>query len=68
MARPDWEILTQDEVAAFLKAGKHTIYRLAQHREIPAFKLGGARRFRRSDLDSWIAANSNQRKPGRRRG
>ncbi|SHL78450.1 transcriptional regulator, AlpA family [Rhodanobacter sp. OK091] len=63
MAGSDGEILTLDEVAAFLKAGKRTVYRLAQNGQIPAFKLGGTWRFRRSELDSWIDANSNQRKP-----
>ena len=41
MAEPDGDILTLDEVAAYLKAGKRTIYRLAASGEIPAFKLGG---------------------------
>ena len=59
----DGEILTLEEVAAFLKAGKRTVYRFAQNGEIPAFKLGGTWRFRRSELESWIEANSNQRKP-----
>ena len=59
---PDGEILTLEEVAAFLKAGKRTVYRFAQNGEIPAFKLGGTWRFRRSELESWIEANSNQRK------
>ena len=51
------EILTIDEVAAYLKAGKRTVYRLAASGKLPAFKLGGTWRFRRSDLDEWIAAN-----------
>ncbi|WP_441295895.1 methylation-associated defense system helix-turn-helix domain-containing protein MAD1 [Pseudomonas sp. TAA207] len=49
------EILTLDEVADYLKAGKRTIYRLAQKGEIPAFKFGGTWRFRRQELDVWIA-------------
>lgn len=52
--QPD-EILTIDEVAAYLKAGKRTIYRLAASGKLPAFKLGGTWRFRRDDLDKWIA-------------
>ncbi|MNY11660.1 Helix-turn-helix domain protein [compost metagenome] len=56
MNHPDSEILTLDEVAAYLKAGKKTVYRLAQHGEMPGFKLGGTWRFRRSELDRWIAA------------
>lgn len=49
------EIYTLEEVSAYLKAGKRTVYRLAQNGEIPAFKLGGTWRFRRSELDHWIA-------------
>ncbi|HFF6190844.1 MULTISPECIES: helix-turn-helix domain-containing protein [Stenotrophomonas] len=59
----DGEILTLDEVAAFLKAGKRTVYRFAQNGDIPAFKLGGTWRFRRSELEPWIGENSNQRPP-----
>ena len=53
--QPD-EILTIDEVAAYLKAGKRTVYRLAARGKLPAFKLGGTWRFRRGDLDKWIAS------------
>jgi len=49
------EILTIDEVATYLKAGKRTVYRLAANGKLPAFKLGGTWRFRRGDLDRWIA-------------
>lgn len=55
MNQPDDEILTLDEVAVYLKAGKKTVYRLAQQGDIPGFKLGGTWRFRRSELDCWIA-------------
>ena len=63
MTETEGEILTLDEVAAYLKAGKRTVYRLAQKGEIPAFKLGGTWRVRRSDLDRWIAESINK-KPG----
>ncbi|HID9837555.1 TPA: methylation-associated defense system helix-turn-helix domain-containing protein MAD1 [Pseudomonas aeruginosa] len=56
MNQPEDEILTLDEVAVYLKAGKKTVYRLAQQGAIPGFKLGGSWRFRRSELDRWIAA------------
>jgi excisionase family DNA binding protein len=62
MTGSDGEILTLDEVAAYLKAGKRTVYRFAQNGDIPAFKLGGTWRFRRSELERWIDANSNQYK------
>ena len=63
MTAPDGDILTLDEVATYLKAGKRTVYRLAANGEIPAFKLGGTWRFRRSELDHWIAASINEAKP-----
>lgn len=50
------EIFTLDEVAAYLKVGKRTVYRLAASGKLPAFKLGGTWRFRRGDLDEWIAS------------
>ena len=57
------EILTLDEISAYLKIGKRTAYRLAQKGEIPAFKLGGTWRFRRSELDRWIAESISKKKP-----
>jgi len=47
---PD-EIFTLEEVVAYLKAGRRTVYRLAANDQIPAFKLGGTWRFRRTELD-----------------
>jgi excisionase family DNA binding protein len=61
MTETEGEILTLDEVATYLKAGKRTVYRLAQKGGIPAFKLGGTWRFRRSDLDRWIAESMNKK-------
>jgi excisionase family DNA binding protein len=55
MNQPDDEIFTLEEVAVYLKAGKKTVYRLAQQGKMPGFKLGGTWRFRRSELDRWIA-------------
>ena len=47
-------IFTLDELAVYLKVGKRTLYRLAAHGEIPAFKVGGTWRFRQSEIDQWI--------------
>lgn len=52
------EIFTLDELAAYLKVGKRTLYRLAAQGEIPAFKVGGTWRFRQSDIDRWIRDRS----------
>ena len=56
MTDAEGEILTLEEVAAYLKAGKKTVYRVAQQGRIPGFKLGGTWRFRRTELDRWISA------------
>lgn len=48
------EIFTLDEVAAYLKVGKRTVYRLAAAKKIPAFKVGGTWRFQRQEIDQWI--------------
>ncbi|MBK7664290.1 MAG: helix-turn-helix domain-containing protein [Sterolibacteriaceae bacterium] len=53
------EILTIREVAEYLKVTERTIYRLAAAKKIPAFKVGGTWRFRKVDIDGWIAAQSN---------
>lgn len=64
MGKPEDEILTLDEVALYLKAGKRTVYRLVAEGKLPGFKLGGTWRFRRSDLDKWIAASLSNKNPG----
>lgn len=48
------EIMTVKEVAAYLKIKEKTAYRLAGEGKLPAFKVGGAWRFRRAELDAWI--------------
>ena len=52
------EIFTLEEVASYLKVGKRTVYRLAAANKIPAFKVGGAWRFLRADIDHWIRQQS----------
>ena len=54
MANAEDEILTLDEVAAYLKAGKRTVYRLAAAKKIPAFKVGGTWRFSKAEISQWI--------------
>jgi len=53
------EILTIKQVANYLKVTDRTIYRLAASDGIPAFKVGGSWRFRKSDIDAWIASQTS---------
>lgn len=52
------EIMTIKEVARYLKMTEKTIYALAQKRKIPAVKIGGTWRFKKSLIDKWIEENS----------
>ena len=48
------EILTLEEVAAYLRLTPQTIYKWAQEKRIPAAKLGKEWRFRKSIIDRWL--------------
>ena len=57
------EILTPKEVANYLRVAERTVHRLAHDSKIPCFKVGGSWRFRRFDLEQWIAEQI-RREPG----
>ena len=48
------DIITIRELAAYLKMAEKTLYRLAAEGCVPGFKVGGAWRFRKSEIDKWI--------------
>lgn len=48
------DIMTLKEVAEYLRLTEKTAYRLAAEGKLPGFKVGGAWRFKRGDLESWI--------------
>lgn len=50
----DTDIMTIKEVASYLKITEKTTYRLTADGEIPGFKVGGAWRFRKREIDAWI--------------
>lgn len=55
--------MTVREVADYLNVNEKTVYRLAQRRELPGFKVAGAWRFRRADIDSWIEQQKEAGEP-----
>ncbi len=57
-------VMTVKEVADYLRVNQRTVYRLAVDGKLPAFKVGATWRFKRSDIDGWITAQSNQPKGG----
>jgi excisionase family DNA binding protein len=59
MPKAESDILTILEVASYLKVAERTVYRLAAAKKIPAFKVGGAWRFSRAEIDQWIKKQSS---------
>lgn len=48
------QAMTVRNLAEYLNVTEKTIYRLVQRGEIPGFKVAGAWRFQRADIDVWI--------------
>lgn len=57
-------VMTVKEVAQYLRVNQRTVYRLAVDHKLPGFKVGATWRFKRVDIDSWIAAQSNAKTGG----
>lgn len=60
------EIFTIKELAAHLKLAEKTAYRLASDGKLPGFKVGGAWRFRKAEVDSWIKSQEKKAKNERK--
>lgn len=60
------DIITIRELAAYLKMAEKTLYRLAAEGSVPGFKVGGAWRFRKAEVDRWIKEQelSNKKSDG----
>jgi excisionase family DNA binding protein len=52
-------LITTEQVAAYLNVDKFTVYRLVTQRDLPAFKVGNQWRFKRSLVDTWLSHKSN---------
>jgi excisionase family DNA binding protein len=53
------EFLNAEEVAAFLRLPRSTVYKLAQDRVIPGFKVGKHWRFRKDTFHEWLKKQEN---------
>ena len=60
-------LMTIEEVAAYLRLSKDTVYRMAQTGRIPASKVGTQWRFRQGDVDGWLDENRNVNRRGTKR-
>lgn len=65
------ELFTLDEISAYLKLTKGTVYKLCQARKLPYFKAGRQLRFSKKSIDRWITnkeRSARNKKRGRRDG
>lgn len=64
MNESDPPVMTVDEVAAYLRIPRASVYKLAQKGRIPGQKVGRHWRFRRETIDEWLAKAPNPRAEG----
>jgi len=48
------DILTLDELSAYLRISKSTLYKLVREGKIPSQKIGRHWRFRKETIDKWM--------------
>ena len=60
MPHGDDEFLTTEQVLAYLRLNLKTVYRLINAGKLPAIRVGHQWRFRKRDLDAWLASNTTR--------
>ncbi|MFA6378755.1 MAG: helix-turn-helix domain-containing protein [Candidatus Omnitrophota bacterium] len=53
-------LLDVDELAAYLKLKKQTIYNWLNQRKISGIKIGGVWRFDKREIEKWLKAQSRR--------
>ncbi|MFG0243615.1 MAG: helix-turn-helix domain-containing protein [Phycisphaerales bacterium JB054] len=48
------EVMTIDDLAAYLQVSKSSLYKLAQEGRVPGQKVGKHWRFHRDTIDAWL--------------
>ena len=61
------EILTVEEVAAYLKITERSVYGLLSKQKLPAFKVGGSWRFRRDEIENLTRNKELPKKKGHKK-
>ena len=65
MKSPD--VMTIDELAAYLQLSKSTLYKLAQEGKVPGQKVGKHWRFRKETVDLWLQGEPPTRSKSKHR-
>jgi excisionase family DNA binding protein len=63
MASSQPEILTIDELSAYLRISKSSLYKLAQQGKLPGQKVGRHWRFHRAAIDEWLRREKEPERP-----
>jgi excisionase family DNA binding protein len=50
----DDELMTTKQVMVYLQLSRTKIWELVNKENLPAFKIGGDYRYRRSEIDAWM--------------
>ncbi len=56
------ELMTVQEVAAYLRVHPMTVYRLIQRGELPAIRVGRGWRLSRNRIEQWLRAHAKRRR------
>ena len=66
---PDQQsVMTVEEVSAYLRIPRSSVYKLAQEGRIPCKKVGRQWRFRREALDLWLSGEPTSSDGNRNKG
>ena len=57
------EIMTIDDLAAYLKISKSTLYKLVQAGRLPGQKVGKRWRFHKAVVDEWLGNSASGTRP-----
>jgi len=58
------DVLTIDELSAYLKIPKSTLYKLVREGKVPCQKIGRHWRFRKEAIDRWLEETHGDMKDG----
>jgi excisionase family DNA binding protein len=53
------ELMTIEDLAAYLKVSRRTIYEWLKLNKVPALKIVGQWRFKREQIDAWMEQHSH---------
>ncbi len=54
--------LTLEQIAEYLQMSTSSIYKMAQAGKIPSYKVGRQWRFKKEEIDKWVAKQKPKRK------